>query len=279
MISFDRIKSILNPDEFKDIHILVVGIGSGNANVVSELVKNGITNFHIWDHDILEPENLVRHVLGIDSLGRNKAEAMKDFILNRNPECKVEVFPVKYQDSKEFFDILESNKKMIGLIGVDDHSERFRLNGIFVKNKVPFTLAMVFRKGVGGMAFKYDTLNSCLNCIDTFARKNGLYLANVENERTDNSEEEIYGQNLDRFVKAPGLSIDIGFISLIQARITLELISEMYDVEYKVPKTDANLIAFSNYPNELTKNGFFERTAWYLITPDQECITCSINKE
>ncbi len=273
-MDYSRILDLLNPKHFENKHVLAIGCGSGNSTAIAELVKNGVQNFYLWDNDVLEPVNLVRHLLGRRYLNRNKAEAMKEWILDRNEKANVRAFPLKYQDSEDFFNLIKKKDmdKLI-LIGVDNNNDRLQINRIAVEHKIPFVLGMVFRRGVGGMVFRYiPNETGCYYCLNMFAKKNGLIVSSLETERTNHTEEEIYGLGLERFKKSPGLSIDIGFISLIMARLALDTL--LKDVDTDLPKIRSNLIVFSNRHSE--EFGFKKTfcATHFLLKPQEGCMVC-----
>src|SRR5690606_1733286 len=59
-------------------HVVLVGAGSLGSQVAMQLARAGVGRLTLIDPDILNAENLGRHVLGIDDLGRYKVDAMRD---------------------------------------------------------------------------------------------------------------------------------------------------------------------------------------------------------
>lgn len=57
-------------------HVLVLGAGALGSPVVEHLAKAGVGLITLVDEDILVPANIGRHLLGADSIGQNKAEAV-----------------------------------------------------------------------------------------------------------------------------------------------------------------------------------------------------------
>ena len=74
--------------------ILLVGCGSLGAMVAEELVVAGVRNLTLVDPDSFSAENLCRHVLGIDSLGRPKVEALKKHLKNKMSRLDISTYPV-----------------------------------------------------------------------------------------------------------------------------------------------------------------------------------------
>ena len=76
-----------------DKHVVLVGIGSLGSQVAMQLARAGAGRLTLIDPDILNAENLGRHVLGIDDLGRNKVDAMRDRLMRDVPTVEVTAVP------------------------------------------------------------------------------------------------------------------------------------------------------------------------------------------
>lgn len=278
-MNYERIIKLINPEHFKNINIIAIGCGSGNSNVLAELAKNGATNFRLFDHDTLDSSNLVRHILGHIALGKNKAVAMKEWLVDRNPHANVVAHECKFEDKLPILlDLLSSNQSNLILCGVDNHPARRELNQLCIETKTPYVMGMVFDQGAWGMSFRYTpgTNGGCFSCCESFTSKNSLRLDIAEMSDSGHSDDEIYGLGLDRFEKNPGLSIDIGFISLIMSRFALDAMLDLANskCQNRVP-LKANLISFCNVPNQ--KNGFkksFEVQHLFLSKQEQ-CHICN----
>jgi len=71
--------------------VLLLGCGALGSRVAELLVKAGLGHILLVDNDVLKVGNVCRHVLGLDKLGQNKALALKEHLLQRNPYAEVEV--------------------------------------------------------------------------------------------------------------------------------------------------------------------------------------------
>jgi len=68
-----------------DVRILLAGAGSLGSAVAVELAKAGAGRLDLFDGDVFEPGNAVRHVLPVTAAGRNKAEAVAEVCREINP--------------------------------------------------------------------------------------------------------------------------------------------------------------------------------------------------
>jgi molybdopterin/thiamine biosynthesis adenylyltransferase len=69
--------------------VALVGVGAIGAPIAIELARNGVAELRLLDHDIVEPGNSVRWPLGAASWGQPKVQAVREFLANHYPRCKV----------------------------------------------------------------------------------------------------------------------------------------------------------------------------------------------
>ena len=79
-------------DKFKVPVILVAGCGLG-SRICELAVRTGFEKFIIADGDNVELSNLNRQFFSQDDLGQNKAVALKQKLLQINPNCSVTEIP------------------------------------------------------------------------------------------------------------------------------------------------------------------------------------------
>ena len=90
---FDRTKRLLGADAMEKLnkaHVAVFGIGGVGGHAVDALVRSGIGTITIVDSDEVAESNINRQLIATTkSIGRKKVDAMKEHILEINPEVKV----------------------------------------------------------------------------------------------------------------------------------------------------------------------------------------------
>ena len=98
---FERLELIIGKDNLKKLNntkVLVIGLGGVGGILTETLVRNGIMDIIIIDNDTVDITNKNRQIIAMDStVGKNKADVMKDRLLDINKDCKVTVI-------KEFID-------------------------------------------------------------------------------------------------------------------------------------------------------------------------------
>ena len=68
---------------------LLIGCGSIGGYVFYDLIKSGCENITIVDHDSLKEENIYRHLLGVESVGRSKTDALCKYAKNTLPNLNI----------------------------------------------------------------------------------------------------------------------------------------------------------------------------------------------
>ncbi|RTL10393.1 MAG: hypothetical protein EKK54_11075 [Neisseriaceae bacterium] len=86
--------------DFDDFKVGVIGCGSVGSEVIYQLVKCGIKNILITDHDSFSIDNIYRHRLDISYLHENKASAIKHDLEKKLPYINVKT--CRSDQDKEF---------------------------------------------------------------------------------------------------------------------------------------------------------------------------------
>lgn len=75
-------------------HIAIFGLGGVGGYVAEALVRSGIGKFDLIDHDRIDITNLNRQIIATHkTIGRDKAEAMRERMLDINPDAEITVHP------------------------------------------------------------------------------------------------------------------------------------------------------------------------------------------
>ena len=95
-----------NVEKLNKSKVAIFGIGGVGSYVVEGLVRAGIENFILVDHDIVSETNINRQIIATTkTIGMSKVEVAKERILEINPNAKVEIIKEFFMpDSNEFLD-------------------------------------------------------------------------------------------------------------------------------------------------------------------------------
>ncbi len=94
-----------NIEKLKQSHVAVFGIGGVGSYVCEALARAGIGELDLIDKDTVSLSNINRQLVALHStVGKNKAEVMKQRIADINPEIKVNAFDCFFlpENSSEF---------------------------------------------------------------------------------------------------------------------------------------------------------------------------------
>lgn len=91
---------ILNRGKFKQSitkrRILLIGAGTLGANIGEQLIRGGAYKLTVIDDDIYTIGNSARHILSIDSVGKNKANELARHYNSINPNLSIEALDDKF---------------------------------------------------------------------------------------------------------------------------------------------------------------------------------------
>jgi len=246
---FDRIKQLYDVGLLGNARVLIAGCGSGGSQVALQLAMSGIQHFSLYDKDVLEDENVIRHACGIRYLGRPKTEAVADLILDRNPDIKA---TLHQEDLMEVPDLDERVRAAsVVVLATDNEPTRYRLNDACVRTGTPFVVGRVFTRGIGGEVFAYRPgEGGCLGCLEMLLERSQYREGIREIDLVSQDERDaMYGMTIPEIKDSPGLNVDIGFITNFHTRYTLDAIARRLPQRPKnMEPIRANYVVWGNRP-------------------------------
>ena len=173
---FERTISLIGKDNFNKIQektVLIVGIGGVGGYATESLVRSGIQNIILIDHDNIDITNINRQIISTTkNIGNNKVDEFKKRILEINPECNIVIqkifldktncailndykidYIVDCCDSIEAKKILidysiDKNIKLISSMGTANKLDATKLEIIDIRKTAYDPLAKILRKYV-----------------------------------------------------------------------------------------------------------------------------------
>lgn len=217
--------------------VSVVGLG-GAADIALDLLRSGVTKFRLFDFDVLESGNLVRHACGSRYVGMNKAEATKQLL---EEYCGHEL-PDAVAVSKDVFSpesgfesaVRESD---LVIVGTDTDASRAYANDLAVETGTPTVYASMFENGCGGEIFAYRPGGCCYGCLMLHQERHEFL---EKYQKTACKPDCSSSRDVRRM---PGIGIDQRFLSAIASRLSLETLLE--GSSHSLPKIGSNWIVFS----------------------------------
>ena len=274
---FARIDKLFDVGLLADSKVLIAGCGSGGGNLALQLVMSGIRNFTLRDNDVIEPENIIRHVCDRRFVGKRKVDALEEVLLGRNSSINIRKLDV---DIMHFND-LESEIKNNTIVGLatDNEPSRYLVNEICVRNKTPFVVARVFTRGIGGEVFSYrPELSGCLACLEKVLERTQYRNGVKEIDLVSEEERELmYGMEISEIKDSPGLNVDISFITSFHTRFILDAIAALLPERPKyMQPIPENYVVWGNRPTyPFSKHFQIQRIT---LKPQEGCQVCSNEK-
>lgn len=107
---FERVVSLTGDDNFQKIQnatVLVVGLGGVGGYAVEALVRSGIGNIIVIDHDVIDKSNLNRQIItNHQNIGMPKALVTLNRVKIINPDCNI--YPHKIFLDENNIDLLDN---------------------------------------------------------------------------------------------------------------------------------------------------------------------------
>ena len=222
---FTRIEKLFDVGTLTEAKVLVAGCGSGGGMVALQLAMSGIAKFVLVDNDVLELENVIRHVCGLCHVGQKKVDALSNVLLDRNPDLKIEKHDKNIFELTDFDALVDASTVVV--LATDNESSRYRVNDACVKTQTPFVVGRVFTRGIGGEVFAYRPgRGGCLACLEGFLERteyrDGVREVDLVSEE---EREKMYGMDVAEIKDSPGLIVDISFITAFHTRFALDTIA------------------------------------------------------
>ena len=244
--------------------VAVVGLGSGGGFVAVSLAMSGIGKFVLVDNDVLEAGNVTRHVADLRYVGWNKAEAVADLILNRNPDAQVETRAGLIDDHWDCLDDVD-----ILVAAVDSEQVKFTINERCLEKGLCASYAGVYERGEGGdhvIIRPFD--GPCYACWSE-ATRDGVMVAMGAGGELD------YGMigEAGTLEAEPGLWVNVTKVAGIQTDLIINELLRGSSAHEPMPAN--TLIVTNSYMDifEGQENDPHTGT-WLEIARDPDCLVC-----
>jgi len=146
--------------------ILLIGCGSVGSILAPELIKFGIDNITINDNDFISTDNIYRHQLGLNFLGKNKANAMSKSLEENYPFTKIIPLDISIENLVSNSNIdLKDYDLIISATG--SPNTNFYLNEFLFKNNIETPIIYCWNEpyGIGGHSLLVQDKSGCYNCL------------------------------------------------------------------------------------------------------------------
>lgn len=268
MTHWDRVERLFGSESLATLRqkkVAVIGLGSGGGFVAVGLAMSGVSHFVLLDDDILEPVNIVRHVADQRYLGQPKVHAVRDLIVQRNPQAEVVAIQGRIEDHTNLLSDVD-----LVVCAVDGEGSKFKINEICLAQRLPAIYAGVYERGEGGdvaMLYPYD--GACYACWASNLREGYLSPSPQADQDLD------YGQiNEQGTLDAePGLWLHVVRVASTQADLAINMLLKDTPAYRSLP---GNTVVLANTALEIFEG---RQTApysaeWVHIPRNPDCLVC-----
>lgn len=141
---YDRTKLLLSDDEFarlRSAHVLIIGVGGVGGYAVEMLARAGVGAITLVDGDRIDETNINRQIIAdSQNVGEYKCDAFKERIARINPEIKVRVLNIRYNESTD--DAIFDSKYSYIIDAIDSVDDKVRLIVSAHNRNIPVISAM-----------------------------------------------------------------------------------------------------------------------------------------
>lgn len=141
----ERLIGSKNLGKLAEKKVGIVGLGSGGGFVALSLAMSGVQHFVLIDDDELESGNVTRHVADLRYMGQNKAAAVADLMMNRNPDVDIDLRQGMIEDHWDSLDDVD-----ILVVAVDNEQVKYAINEKCLEKGLSASYAGVYERGEGG---------------------------------------------------------------------------------------------------------------------------------
>lgn len=144
-----------------NLKVIIFGVGGVGGQVVEMLARSGIENLTLVDFDRVNITNINRQIIALEStIDKLKVEVFKDRILDINPNAKVVIFPIVYDENH----LINLNDYDYIIDAIDQVSSKILLIKEAYKAKVKIISAMGAGNKLNPLAFKVAKINQTSVC-------------------------------------------------------------------------------------------------------------------
>ncbi len=140
--------------------VAIIGVGALGSLTSELLVRSGVKNLILFDHDFIESSNLQRqHLFKFNDIKKPKVKVAKKYLKEINPKVSIK----DCLESLSSENIKKIRKVDLVLDCTDNMQTRFLLNDFCVKNQINCIFASAIQNK--GYVFVYSIKKACYNCI------------------------------------------------------------------------------------------------------------------
>ena len=164
----DRLRLILGDEglaRLRGARVAVVGLGGVGSSCAEALARGGVGALVLLDRDVVTPSNINRQALAFTStLGRPKAEVMRQMVLDINPEAEVTAVTA-FLDKDELPRQMDELGPLDYVVdAIDTVAQKLRLAAWCQERGVPELSAMGGANKLDPCRLRFARIEDTVNC-------------------------------------------------------------------------------------------------------------------
>lgn len=164
---FQRIGQLIGNHGIKTLsqsHAAIIGLGAVGGFAAEALARSGIGTLTIVDFDIVQPSNINRQILALEStMGQHKHMVAQTRIKDINPDCRVNAIDC-FVDKNSLGPLFEQHKPDIVIDAIDSLLAKVELLAFLTQNKIPVISSMGAALRTDPTKIKVGSLFGTHNC-------------------------------------------------------------------------------------------------------------------
>lgn len=272
---FSREKDVKNLNYLGKKKVAIIGVGSLGSVIASELARSGIKNFLLVDYQKLEIQNIGRHDLTLRDIDKYKVDAVKEKIVDINPEANCIALPLNILEDTSLL-LKELLKYDLVISTIDEEDARYSIDSLLMFEGEKAVFAGVFYNAVSGYVIVSDKKIACLSCIS----RRIDFLA--QNKEIPDFEAIVpkdlkYNCGMPTF---PGGSVNTHVIAILASRISLDILLGEREVNENGYPFNFYLLGNETFIQGEKRyfNGFMDLRR-YVLPGIENCFICGRNPE
>lgn len=247
--------------------VTVIGIGSGGAPIAAQLARCGVGRLRLVDFDRLETHNIARHICPVADIGRYKTRATRDLLRGVAPLTEVATWEVDVTSDRAALIAAVSDADLVVAV-TDQEQAKLAINQVCWPRGIPVVYGAAYNRAFGGDIYcARPPDGACYACLSDVLAE----LFAPPPTAADLSAGYVDPARMADLIAQPGLSMDVGVIAMLVARVALENLLRGYEGAPD-PLPDAWLL-FGNRPEWVFQRHLERR---FVAVPRREdCPICS----
>ncbi len=249
---------------------IVLGCGSIGSRVAETLIKSGVGRLILVDNDVLRVGNISRHILGLDYLGQNKADALREILLRKNPYSNIQAINLNItRETEKLYKFIESCDQIISCLGRDSVECLVNEIALYYKKPVIYCRSYI-QSRIGEIVWCNGKSEPCFQCAATYLSQKSCPIPKLP----ELTFEELVSFDTDcgsAFI--PASAVDLDLISLHCIRIALSFLEgRQFSANYWLIR--GREFAKESYPDLDSSLREPFQIHQFIIPKDNQCSVC-----